>query len=160
MRDFGFVFFAGVAIALLFLFHRMERQRTVAIRAIASRVGFHFLDDALPRSLTLSGTPFSSYSKVWNVIDGEPRGVRIIAFDCRVGVGKASWRRSVIAVESGAYRSLALQFNPEMAIETSGDWKILYRPKASINFSVAGLMPLDELESYLNSFTLKAPQNT
>ncbi len=159
MKDFGFVFFAGVAIALLFLFHRVERQRTAAIRAIASRLGFHFLGDALPRSLTLSRTPFSSYSKVWNVIDGEPRGARIIAFDCRVGVGKASWRRTVIAVESAAYRSSALPFNPEMALDTAGDWTILYRPKASITFRIAGLMPLDELESYLNSFTLK-PQNT
>jgi len=159
VKDFGFVVLAAAAVALLFLLYLVERQRTAAIRAIASRLGFHFLGDALPRSLTLSGTPFSSHSKVWNVIDGEPHGVRTIAFDCQVGVGKGSWRRTVIAVESAAYSSSAPPFNPEMTIDTAGDWKILYRPKASISFRIAGLMPLDELESYLNSFTPKAPQN-
>ena len=153
MKDFGFVLFAGAAFALLFVFYLVERQRTAAIRALATRLGFHFLGDALPRSLTLSGTPFSSYSKVWNVIDGEPHGVRIIACDCRVGVGKRSWRRTVIAVESASYHSPALPFNPEMTIDTVGDWKIIYRPKALINVSISGLMPLEELESYLNSFT-------
>ena len=160
MKDFGFVFFAGAAVALLFGFYLIERQRTAAIRALATRLGFHFLGNALPRSLTLSGTPFSSHSKVWNVIDGEPRGVRIIACDCRVGVGKGSWRRTVIAVESATYLSPALPFNPEMTIDTVGDWKILYRPKASINFSISGLMPLDELESYLSSFTPNTPERT
>jgi len=153
VKDFGFVFFTGAVFAFLFVFYLVERRRTAAIRALATRLGFHFLGNALPRSLTLSGTPFSRYSKVWNVIDGEPHGVRIIACDCRVGVGKHSWRRTVIAVESAAYRSPAMPFNPEMTIDTVGDWKIIYRPKALINVSISGLMPLEELESYLNSFT-------
>ena len=59
----------------------------------------------------------------------------------------------MIAVESAAYRSPAMPFNPEMTIDTVGDWKIIYRPKALINVSISGLMPLEELESYLNSFT-------
>ena len=160
MKDFGFVFFAGAAVALLFTFYLVERRRTAAIRALASRLGFHFLGDALPRSLTLSGTPFSDHSKVWNVIDGEPRGVRTIAFDCQVGVGKGSWRRTVIAVESATSLSPALPFNPEITIDTAGHWKVLYRPKASINFRIAGLMPLDELESYLSSFSPNTLERT
>jgi hypothetical protein len=159
VKDFGFVFFAGAAVALLFVFYLVERQRTAAIRALASRMGFHFLGDALPQSLTLSGTPFSGHSKVWNVIDGEPRGVRTIAFDCQVGVGKGSWRRTVIAVESATYPSPA-PFNPEITIDTAGHWKVLYRPKTSINFRIAGLMPLDELESYLRSFTPNTLERT
>jgi hypothetical protein len=160
VKDFGIVFFAGAAVALLLIFHLVEKQRTAAIRVLATRLGFHFLGNALPRSLTLSGTPFSRHSKVWNVIDGEPRGLRIIACDCQVGVGKHSWRRTVIAVESDAYLSPALPFNPEMAVDTVGDWKILYRPKASINLSISGLMPLDELETYLNSFAPNMPERT
>jgi hypothetical protein len=160
VKDLGFVFFAGAAVALLFVFYLVERQRTAAIRALASRLGFHFLGDALPRSLTLSGTPFSGHSKVWNVIDGEPRGVRTIAFDCQIGVGKGSWRRTVIAVESDTCLAPALQFNPEITIDTAGHWKVLYRQKASINFHIAGLMPLDELESYLGSFTPNTLEKT
>lgn len=58
----------------------------------------------------------------------------------------------MIAV-GASYRSSALPFNPEMTIDTVGDWTIIYRPKALINVSISGLMPLEELESYLNSFT-------
>ena len=91
-------------------------------------------------------------SKVWNVIDGEARGVRIIAFDCRVGVGKDSWRCTVIAIESGVDLSYAVPFNPDMTVESAGKWKILYHPKASVSFRIAGLMPIAELEAHLNSF--------
>jgi len=144
----------GVALAVVIALYLGERQREAAIRALAIRLGFHYLGNALPRSLTLSGTPFDRTSKVWNVIDGEPRGVRIVAFDCRVGVGKGSWRRSVIAVESGADLLRAVRFNHEMAIDSAGKWKILYRPRASVNFRIAGLMPVEELEAYLNTFAV------
>jgi hypothetical protein len=156
MNEIGFVVFAGAALALLFAFHLAERQRTAAIRGLAIRSGFHYLGDALPRSLTLSGTPFDLASKVWNVIDGEPRGVRVIAFDCQVGAGKSSWRRTVIAVGSGAGLSLMLSF--EMTMDSAGKWAIVYRPKASVDFRIAGLMPLGELESYLNSVAAEAPK--
>jgi hypothetical protein len=156
MNEIGFVVFACAALALLFAFHLAERQRTAAIRGLAVRSGLHYLGNALPRSLTLSGTPFDRASKVWNVIDGEPRGVRVIAFDCQVGGGKGSWRRTVIAVESGA--DLSLLLNPEMTMDSTGKWAILYRPKASVNFRIAGLMPLGELKSYLNSVARDAPK--
>ena len=111
MNEVGFALFAGAALALLFVFHRGESQRAAAIRGMAIRSGFHYLGDALPRSLTLYGTPFDHASKVWKVIDGEPRGIRIIAFDCQIGVGKGSWRPTVIAVEGGS--DLSLLLNPK-----------------------------------------------
>jgi hypothetical protein len=141
----------GVGLVLFVAFYFGERQRAAAIRALASRLGFHYLGDALPRSLKLDGTPFHSASKVWNVIDGEPRGARIIAFDCRVGVGKGSWRRTVIAIASNADSSPTLPFNPDMFVESTGGWKILYRPKASGNFSIDRLMTLAELEAHLRT---------
>lgn len=155
MNKIGFVLFAGAALALLFAFHRAESQRAAAIRGLAIRSGFHYTGDALPRSLMLYGTPFHRTSKVWNVIDGEPRGIRIIAFDCQVGVGKASWRRTVIAVEGGS--DLSLLLNPETTIDSARQWKVLYRPRTSINFRIAGRMPREELESYLNSVATDVP---
>lgn len=158
MKDFGFVFFGAAAIALLFFFYLAERQRAAAIQALASRLGFHYLGSALPRSLTLSGTPFSGHSRVKNVIDGEPRGVRTIAFDCQVGTGKGSWRRTVIAVEESGDFGNVLALNAEMRIEPAGKWKVLYRRKAPFVFRVGELMPLEELESYLNSVSTTAGQ--
>jgi len=152
MNELGFVIMAVVgALAICFVTHQAERRRSNAIRAIANRAGFHYIGEALPRSLTLHGTLFERASKVWNVIDGEPRGIRIIAFDCRVGVGKYSWKRTIIAIESDAEFSSAVAFNPEMTVEFVGRWKILYRSKATIEFRISGLMPIEQLEAHLNS---------
>ena len=148
------ILFGCVALGAFVLVFFADRQRAAAIRAFASRSGFHYIGDALPRSVTLRGTPLEGISKVWNVIDGEPRGVRIVAFDCRVGIGKGSWRRTVIAVENVSYLPPALPLNSELTVDTAGNWKILYRPRALVNFRIAGLMPVDELQSYLGSFSL------
>ena len=156
MNAIPLIVMAGVMLASYIALYLGERQRASAVRAFANRSGLHYLGNALPRSLTLGGTPFQLASKVWNVIDGEPRGVRVIAFDCRVGVGKGSWRRTVIAIESGADLSDAAPFNPDLTVESAGKWKILYRPKASVNFRIAGLMPIAELEAHLNSVRAKA----
>jgi hypothetical protein len=115
---------------------------------MANRLNFHCLGASLPISLTLAGTPFFSYAKIWNVIDGEPNGVRTIAFDCQMGSGKHSWRRTVIAIEENGDFGAVL--NPEMTIEVSEKWKILYRPK-TFSFGIIELMPLEELEAYLSA---------
>ncbi len=146
-----YLFVAAVVAVLYAVLYLGERQRIGAIRTLAARSGFRYLGNALPKSLTLRGTPLEGISRVWNVIDGEPRGVRIIAFDCQIGIGKGSWRRSIIAVQSDADLSSALAFNPDMRIDSAGGWKILYRPKASLNMRVAGLTPVEELEAYLDS---------
>jgi hypothetical protein len=151
MNDIPLILLVGFGLVLVIGLYLAGHQRAAAIRSLAIRSGFHYLGNTLPRSLTLSGTPFDRASKVWNVIDGEPHGIRVVAFDCRVGVGKGSWRRSVIAAESSADLSRVVAFNHEIVIDSAGRWKILYRPKASVNFRVAGLTPIGELEAYLNS---------
>jgi hypothetical protein len=62
----------------------------------------------------------------------------------------------VIAIESVADLSGAVPFNPDMTVESVGKWKILYRPKASVNLRIAGLMPIAKLEACLNSVRAKA----
>ena len=145
----------GVISAAFIALYLGERHRANEVRALANRSGLHYLGNALPRSLTLGGTPFQLASRVWNVIDGEPRGIRVIAFDCRVGTGKSSWRRTVIAIESGADSSYTVPFNPDMTAESVGKWKIIYRSKASVNFRITGLMPVAELEAHLNAVRAK-----
>jgi hypothetical protein len=61
----------------------------------------------------------------------------------------------VIAVGSGAGLSMPLF---EITTDSAGKWAIVYRPKASVDFRIAGLMPLGELESYLNSAAADAPK--
>ena len=84
---------AGVALAV---FWWRERQRSLAMKQVASKFRFVFLGKALPRSLILETTGLQRISSCWNVIDGERDGLRILIFDCRIGEGKGSWRRTVI----------------------------------------------------------------
>jgi hypothetical protein len=99
---------------------------------------------------------FVPFSKAWNVIDGEPRGTRVMAFDCQVGVGKRSWRRTVIAVESDSDVTGHLRVQPDMAIDRSGRWQVLYRPKQGFNFTMAELTPVEELEANLNAVVVNS----
>jgi len=64
-----------------------------------------------------------------------------MAFDCQVGLGRHSWKRSVIAMESDGDSSNSMPLHPDMMIDRSGRWQILYRPKQGFNFSMAGLTP-------------------
>lgn len=143
------ILMAGLGSLVFYLLYASERYRADAIRALATRSGMHYLGDAVPRSLTLEGTPFSRSSKIWNLIDGEPRGTRIIAFDCQVGAGKRSWRRSVIAVESDGDVFRNMPLHAKMAFDRSGRWKIIYRPKANFNLRGRGLTSVEELEANL-----------
>jgi hypothetical protein len=146
------ILMAGLALFVFYALYTSERYRADAIRALAIRSGMHYLGNALPKSLTLEGTPFCHFAKVWNVIDGEPRGTRIIAFDCQVGVGKRSWRRSVIAVESDGDAFTNVTLHPDMAIDRSGRWTILYyRPQAHFTLRMAGLTYTEEFEAHLNA---------
>ena len=128
-----------------------QRRRDAAIRAMAARLGLQYIGSALPRSLTLSGTPFDYVSAVWNAIDGEPHGVRVIAFDCRVGTGKGSWRRTVIAVEDDAAKSKSTPLCGNLETARSGRWNIYFRPKAYFEMRIGQLMPVQELEACLKS---------
>lgn len=125
------------------------RRREDDIRSLATKLGFTYIGSTLPRSLSLVGTELQPCSSVWNVIDGEPNGIRVIAFDCRVGRGKGSWRRTVVAVQSTEKFNPQL-FSPDMTAENTERWTFFYQPKA-LTFIPLGLMPVTELESYLTA---------
>src|SRR5215469_3961307 len=132
---------AGAAVAALFWWR--SRVRVREIRTLAESGGFKYLGEALPPSLPLTSMPFASITSVWNAIDGTPRGKRIVAFDCRFGEGKASWRRTVIAVRTDISNVTASAFDPSLRIEQTDDWVFIYRPKelALISFR---LTPIPE----------------
>ena len=73
----------------------------------------------------------------------------MVAFDCQLGTGKGSWRRSVIAAEGSADFGM---FNPEFTVERSGAWVLSYQSKA-VSLIPAGLMPVAEIEARLNAIT-------
>jgi hypothetical protein len=118
------------------------------MKQIASKFRFVFLGKALPRSLVLVRTGLERISSCWNVIDGQRDGVRIVIFDCRIGEGKGSWRRTIVAAEGKPDIFRAVPFVLELSNEQAGDWTLLYQPK-SYGILPPGLMATSEIEALL-----------
>ena len=146
MNAFDTALLAGLATLLGLGFWR-SRVRTREIRRLAETTGFHYLDNALPRSL---GNLPSGITSVWNVLDGEHRGRRVIAFDCKFGEGKGSWRRTVIAIQAERSSITASAFDPEVEVDQIGEWTFLYRPR-QLAFIARQLTPVAELAAYLDA---------
>jgi hypothetical protein len=127
-----------------------SRARQSEIRRIAEQYGFHYSGEVLPPSLPLRDLPFLTITSVWNVIDGERGGRRVVAFDCRFGEGKGSWRRTVIAVRANRAEITASSFDLDIQIEQVADWTVLYRPHQLALIS-RQLTPISELAAYLES---------
>ena len=103
--------------------------RTFAMKRLAKKMGFAYLKKRLPEALSVYGTPFNQRRFAWNVIEGERNRIRVVLFDCQVGEGKDGWRRTVIAVKTGAGTFSAERFNAKLKVESSGGWLILYYPQ-------------------------------
>jgi hypothetical protein len=145
---------AGIVIALYW----RERTRAVEFRTLAAREGLHYLGGALPRSLNLSGTPLQALAKVWNVMDGAYNGTRIIVFDCQIGTGKVSWRRTVFAIETDSDVFGTYIFNADFDLDRAGKWVLAYRPRSFVPFA-SGLMPVGELQAHLNAVAAYSDSN-
>ncbi len=74
-------------------------MRASAMRRMAARLGLNYFEAAIPR-VNLEETPFNGLTAARNVLEGQRCGVVVIAFDCQVGEGKGSWRRTVIAAQT------------------------------------------------------------
>jgi len=149
MDGWTYVWLIGLVV-LLTILYLQERRRSANIRSLAKRSGFHFLGRGVPRSLSLRGTPLERATSIWNVVDGDGSGVRMIAFDCKIGAGKGAWRRTVIAVEAHDKVLNQLASHSDLTVDHSGSWAIFYRPKSWSVFHAA-LMPVDELEARLKA---------
>jgi hypothetical protein len=145
------------AIASLFpLGWLLRRRRTAAMGALALRRGFIFRDRTLPGSLTLHGTALERVTSYSNAMEGSCGGAHVIIFDCRIGSGKASWYRTVFAIETTGrvFPNTALDMTSDTALnlvsERVGSWTILYRPwKAAL--VAHGLTPIPQIETVLGS---------
>jgi hypothetical protein len=129
-----------------------DRRRASAIRALAQRLGFSYTGKSkLPEALSLYGTPLANPTSTWNIMDGEKDKIRVIAFDCQIGSGKGSWRRTAIAARTKEEVFSAVAFNTDLAIGRSGGWMILYYPEPVKSAMSQGLMPVAELEAHVDA---------
>jgi hypothetical protein len=141
-----------IAAVILAAFWWQARQRSLALRRLASKFGFAFLGTTLPGSLNLTATGPEAISSCWNVMDGELSGARILVFDCRIGEGKGSWRRTIIAAKGNADIFGSVPLVLALTSEPAGDWTVLYQPK-TYRIIPPGLMAASELDALLELFS-------
>jgi hypothetical protein len=125
-------------------------KRNRMMPMLMSTLGLKSWGSRLPPELSLTGTPMAHASAVWNVMEGERNGIPFIVFDCRMGAGKSSWRRTVIAARSGRDVFATVPSNSSCTVDRCEDWMIFYAPRAGFIVG-SSLMPIPELEARLLS---------
>jgi hypothetical protein len=150
MANWGFVLWM-TGIGVLFVGSLLaDRKRAKSMAALASRLGLKMWEDQLPPELSLTGTPMAKASATWNVIEGTQNGVQVIAFDCRIGTGKSSWQRTVIAAHSSRDVFATVPSHSSYTVVQSGEWIVFYAPKRGFIVGQS-LMPIAELEARLST---------
>jgi hypothetical protein len=61
-------------------------------------------------------------SATWNVLEGLQNGIPFIVFDCRMGTGKGSWRRTVIAARTSRDVFVTVPSDFSYTVDQSGEW--------------------------------------
>jgi len=144
-------FFLAVLVAAAIQWLR-DALRASAVKKMAGELGFRYIGKGrLPEALSLYGTPFNGVEQISNLIDGERGGIRVLAFDCRIGSGKGSRQRTVIAARSPADPFAAKKFNPDLTVVQSAAWQILYYPGNLTPPGKTELTPVGEWKAILES---------
>ncbi len=146
MNNAVFVAIGAAAVLLAAFVFYQSKKRSADIRALAARIGFAYLSSELPNALVLPDDPFSKIGATSNVIDGEKDGIRVVAFDYRIGSGKGSWGGTVIAAQT-AGTAFERLFSSGYTVDRAGEWTVFYQPR---ELGVARLISVAELEARIN----------
>ena len=142
-------------------FYTLQFFRFKAMRVLASRWGFQYLDRALPASFSLTCDPFDCIARVWNVIEGQRNGISVLVFDSMIRGGKGNYRTFIaVQTEKQAFHLLALRapFARDGKLcsgkTAQGDgWTAFYRHGLWINIaSFRGwTMSIQQIEDHLEN---------
>ena len=139
------------ALASLLLWSAFDHRRRVRDMArLASTLGLKPRGNELPADLSLTGTPIADRSATWNVLEGVHNGIPFIVFDCRIGTGKGSWQRTVIAARASRDVFATVPSDFSYTVDQSGEWMVFYSPK-TLSFVGQKLMPIAELEARIST---------
>lgn len=138
----GLLIFFGLYAVLLWY---LKKKRRDAMAGLASQLGLiRCGGDSLPDDLSLRGTEFAEWEKVFNAYQGVIGGKQVMVFDLRKGWGRNSWARTVIGLKT-----------PEAVMkdwygfdaQRIGNWVVFSRPASF--FGYAELTSVDEVEKRL-----------
>lgn len=106
-----------------------DRERTKLICAFASRMGFTFLGDSLPRSFPIHRTSSGTARSIRRVFAGDRKKKEIVVFDCRLGDGKGSFSRTMVAARGDPSVFGWSRFGPDLETEQVDEWTLVYGSK-------------------------------
>ena len=139
------------ALASFFLWSTIDDwRRAKGMARLASTLGLKAWGNQLPADLSLAGTPMANRSATWNVLEGVQKGIPFVVFDCRIGTGRGSWRRTVIAARASRDVFATVPSDHSYTVDQSGEWMVFYSPK-TMSFFGQRLMPISELEARLST---------
>jgi len=150
MKHWGIALWVAALVGFFLWSALNDRRRAKDLTKLANTLGLKAWGDQLPRDLSLTRTPMDNRSATWNVVEGVQNGIRFIVFDCRIGTGKASWRRTVIAARADRDVFATVPSDFSYTVDRSGEWMVFYSPK-TLSFFGQRLMPISELEARLST---------
>jgi hypothetical protein len=120
------ILWIGLLAALFARYLIQERQRTGLIREFASRTGFLFLHDCLPKSFPIQDTSSRGAHSINRVFAGDISNKEVLEFDCRLGHGKRQLNRTVVALRGKSSDFGWVRFGPDLETEEVGRWALVY----------------------------------
>jgi hypothetical protein len=150
MKDWGIALWVAGLVGFSLWSVLNDRRRTKHLATLASTLGLKAWGNQLPSDLSLAGTPIAYRSATWNVFHGAQHGIRFVVFDCRMGTGKGSWRRTVIAARTSRDVFATVPSESSYTVDKCGEWMVFYSPKTT-SFFGPGLMPITELEARIST---------
>ena len=137
----------------------LYRSRATAMRALAARWSFHYSagDPRIwggrrspvqyPTGFKMKCYPVYAMSRMWNVVDGERNGIRVLIFDSMIGTGKGARCCTLVATQTT--ETLFKSVSSREKIAQRAGWTAVYR------ISFIGIRPwtfsITRIEELLNN---------
>jgi hypothetical protein len=143
----------------------LYRSRATAMRALATRWGFQYTkgDPKIwylpkghipqPTSFRLRGYPVNTISRMWNVIEGEKNGIRVLVVDTTMGVGRGQGGKGVYStlIAARTDKNPFADKGPKEKIAHSNGWTALYRIRF---WQVPWTLSIQRIEEHLTSLQI------
>jgi len=120
--------YLGFPVALTAWLWLRGRRRTMAIKRLATRLGFVYIGEALPRSIILQGPIIECAHSFRNVIDGERAGIIAFAFDFTTGAGKGARHYTALAAQTDSDVFGIHRYGGDLAVHISDGWTFAVGP--------------------------------
>ena len=129
----------------------LPRLRTRAMRSLALRRGFHYIGGPLPTSFRMTCDPAAGLRFASDVIEGQTNGVRILIFDCAIGVGRGQ-ACTFIATQTNQNPFGRVSWG-EKIVQSCG-WSALYRLRPLFPGSAPWSMSIQRIEEHLDGLRI------